>query len=233
MTQLTIPSSGSRGDEPIAEVAGTVEAAQQLDRRGIAVNEATEITSRDDEAGHYFPYIETAAATNITTTSEAHIISTTPNPPQAKIHPPSPFGNSHSASRLISDWFAALYVPIRPRSKPRDTETIGREDVLLPPNIARRISNTSTRRSTRRTDIYQAHSPSPVLFSTGNPNNWRAAGEWDCAAPFTAAQSPAPVCGGEDCEQDEEVRRLMAEDLGSIHSQGRGAVSEKENRLTG
>ncbi|KAL2162796.1 hypothetical protein VTH06DRAFT_6632 [Thermothelomyces fergusii] len=228
MTQLTIPSPGSRDDDPMAEAPGTVEAVQLLDRKGITVNEAARTAYLDDEARYSFSYNETGAATKLATTPGARTTPATSNLLRPGTHSPSPFGNSNSASRFISNWFTALYAPSRPQSKPRDSRTIRREHVLLPPNVAHQMPETPTRRSKKRTGVYQAPNHSPVWFAAENPNSWKAVGEWDRAAPSIAAQGRAPADDSEDRTQDEEIQRMMTDDFRSMHFLGEKAVPEEK-----
>ncbi|KAL2191726.1 hypothetical protein L209DRAFT_700068 [Thermothelomyces heterothallicus CBS 203.75] len=227
MTQLTIPTPESRDDGSMAEAAGAIEVVQLLDRKGATVNEAAGAAYRHDKAGYSSSYPETGVATKIAATPRTPKTPITPSLPRPKAHAPPPLENNNSASRLISNWFRALYAPNRPQTEPITNETIRRESVLLPHNVAYQMPQTPTRRSAKKTGVYRAPNPSPIRFSAENPNSWRALGEWDCVGSSTAAQGPAPAGGGEGRTQDEEILRLMADDLRSIHFHEEEAVPEE------
>ncbi|AEO56777.1 hypothetical protein MYCTH_100400 [Thermothelomyces thermophilus ATCC 42464] len=227
MTQLTIPTPESRDDGSMAEAAGAIEVVQLLDRKGATVNEVAGAAYRHDKASYSSSYPETGVATNIAATPRTPKTPITPSLLRPKAHAPSPLENNNSASRLISNWFTALYAPNRPQTEPITNETNRRETVLSPPNVAHQMPQTPTRRSAKRTGVYRAPNPSPIRFSAENPNSWRAFGEWDRVGSSTAAQGPAPAGDGEGRPQDEEILRLMADDLRSIHFHEEEAVPEE------
>jgi hypothetical protein len=129
--------------------------------------------------------------------------------------PPSS-DNDKSASELIDDWFAALHGQARQFPRPGPGGTVRRGNVFLPPNLYRPLPTTPTRRSAKR-DGFIPPSPSPIRFSTDNPDDWKTPDEWNF---LDSADTPVPAHGdNEAAAHDEEVAALasVALALGSVN----------------
>ncbi|KAK4044841.1 hypothetical protein C8A01DRAFT_11780 [Parachaetomium inaequale] len=222
MTQLTIPTLESRGEESMAEAATTIDLVQVLDNQGSFVDG---IVKTSYQQGRTKPPNATQIGVGTKITASPRTPKT-PRPPRNSHSPLSPDGDdAKSGSELIDDWFTALHGPTRQLPRPGPNGTIRRGNVLLPPNVSRPLPETPTRRSAER-DVFLPPNPSPIRFSADNPDDWRPLDEWDRASS-TDTQVPVPVDEGDGAQEDEEdgkqdgeaILRLMAADLKAIHIQ--------------
>jgi hypothetical protein len=222
MTQLTIPTLASRGEEPIVEPATTIELVHAPDNQASFVDRIVKTTYQLGKISTPTP-TQVGAGPKITASPRTP---KTPRPPRHSHSPLSPDrDDGKSASELIDDWFTALHGPTRQLPRPGPNGTIRRGNVLLPPNVSRPVPETPTRRSARG-DIFLPPNPSPIRFSADNPDDWRPLDEWDRASS-TDTQVPVPVDGEAGAQEDEkdgaqddgEILRLMAADLKTIHIQ--------------
>ena len=211
MTELTIPMSESQGDGPITEATRPMtRIVQALDEDGSCVVKTVRTTH---QLGRSKPASWLGVETKITSTPK------TPRTP--RLPPPShtlssPDSDDKSASEFIDDWFSALHGPARQLPRPGLNGAIPRGNVFLPPSLYRPVPTTPTRRSAKR-DAFIPPSPSPIRFSTDNPDDWKTPDEWNRTSP-TATPVPAPADNKTVArdEEDEESLDSIAAHLSSL-----------------
>ncbi len=178
MTQLTIPMSESQGDGSI-----TTKIVQALDEEGSFVTRTVKTTG---QPGRNKPSPWIGVETRITSGPKT---SENPREPPPSLTPSSPDNTDKSASELIDDWFVALHGQARKFPRPAPGGAVRRGNVFLPPNLARPLPTTPTRRSARR-DGFLPPSHSPIRFLPDDPDDWKTPEEWNRLSS-TKPQDPA------------------------------------------
>jgi hypothetical protein len=218
MTQLTVPTLESQGDEPTNDATTEIKLVQALDDKGSSVNKVVTTTYEHGEAD---PFVSTRSGVGTQITAGFKIPRKTGL--SRAIHPaPSPADDAKSASELIDDWFIALHNPAaRPALKPGPNGTFRSGGVLLPPNVVRRtLPETPTRQSAKNSDAgFLPARLTPIRFSADNPDDWTPVAQRKRAPSDSVRAPPAPVENQESVQGEEEVMRLMAADLKDIHIQ--------------
>lgn len=241
MTQLTIPTLESKGDESTSDANTEIKLVQALDNK---VSFIDKVIMTTPERGEADPFVSTQAKVGTKITSGSRIPRKTILS-QVMQSTPSPEDNAaaKSASDLIDDWFTALHNPTaRPALRPGPDGTIRSGNVLLPPNVVRRaLPETPTRQQSARKSNAACFLPakaSPIRFSALNPDDWQPL---TVRKKHTSSHSirttPAPAVeenqknrdGGDSQDEVEaEIMRLMAADLKDIRVQEEEEEEEEE-----
>ncbi|KAH6641440.1 hypothetical protein F5144DRAFT_506695 [Chaetomium tenue] len=216
MTQLTVPTLESQGDEPTNDATTEIKLVQTLDDKGSSVNKVVTTTY---EHGETDPFVSTRSGVGTQITAGSR----TPRKTRLSrvMHPASPADDAKSASELIDDWFTALHHPaVRPALKPGPNGTFRSGGVLLPPNVIRRaLPETPTRQSAKKSDAcFLPARSTPIRFAADNPDDWTPVAQRKREPSDRVRAPPAPI-ENQESVQDEEIMRLMAADLKDIHIQ--------------
>ncbi len=198
MTELTIPMSESQGDGSVTEATRPItKLVQALDEDGSCVVKTVRTTH---QLGRSKPVSWLGVETKITSTPRTPV---TPKLPAAPHALSTPASDDKSSSEFIDDWFSAMHEPARQLPRPGPNGGIRRGNVLLPPNLYRPVPITPTRRSAKRDAFIIPPSPSPVRFSTDNPDDWKTPEEWNRISS-TATQVSSPADNTKPAAQNEE-----------------------------
>jgi hypothetical protein len=236
MTQLTVPTLESQGDESTNDATTEIKLVQALDNKGSFVDKVVKTTY---EHGETDPFVSTRAGVGTNITASSRIPRKT-RLSRVMHSAPSPEDNAaaKSASELIDDWFTALHNPAaRPTLKPGSNGTVRSGGVLLPPNVVRRaLPDTPTRQqSAKKSDAacFPPTKASPIRFSAGNPDDWQPLTVRKRAPSNNTRTTPAPVVenqadGAQDVDE-QAIMRLMAADLKDIHIQEEAVAVVRES----
>jgi hypothetical protein len=257
MTQLTVPTLESQGDESTNDATTEIKLVQALDNKGSFVDKVVKTTY---EHGETDPFVSTRAGVGTNITASSRIPRKT-RLSRVMHSAPSPEDNAaaKSASELIDDWFTALHNPAaRPVLKAGSNGTVRSGGVFLPPNVVRRalpetptqsggallppnairraLPETPTRQqSAKKSDAacFPPAKASPIRFSAGNPDDWQPLTVRKRAPSNSTRTTPAPVVenqeGGAQDEVKAEIMRLMAADLKDIHIQEEAVAVVRES----